>query len=115
VHAAQPRRAVAPRRPILKPKAEGVVTRVVKRALGLGERRVKVRGLDDMMVVLARCCNPVRGEDIVGLHHARQGGLGPLGPVHQRAQPDVRPERRIDVEWDVGDKDALFDVKLAST
>jgi len=97
----------------LKPKSEGVVTRVVKRALGLGERRVKVRGLDDMMVVLARCCNPVRGEDIVG-YITRGKGVS----VHSVQCTNVRslmfdPERRIDVEWDVGDKDTLFDVKLS--
>jgi GTP pyrophosphokinase len=97
----------------LKPKAEGVVTRVVKRALGLGERRVKVRGLDDMMVVLARCCNPVRGEDIVG-YITRGKGVS----VHSVQCTNVRslmfdPERRIDVEWDAGDKDTLFDVKLS--
>ena len=98
----------------LKPKTDGVVARVVKRALGLGERRVKVRGMDDMMIILARCCNPVRGEDIVG-YITRGKGVS----VHSVQCTNVRslmfdPERRIDVEWDVdGAKDALFDVKLS--
>ena len=98
----------------LKPKADGVVTRVVKRALGLGERRVKVRGMDDMMIILARCCNPVRGEDIVG-YITRGKGVS----VHAVQCTNVRnlmfdPERRIDVEWDVdGASDTLFDVKLS--
>jgi len=90
------------------------VARVVKRALGLGERRVKVRGMDDMMIILARCCNPVRGEDIVG-YITRGKGVS----VHSVQCTNVRslmfdPERRIDVEWDVdGAKDTLFDVKLS--
>jgi len=98
----------------LKPKADGVMTRVVKRALGLGERRVKVRGLDDMMIILARCCNPVRGEEIVG-YITRGKGVA----VHSIHCTNVKnlmfdPERRIDVEWDVdGGKDTLFDVKLS--
>jgi GTP pyrophosphokinase len=98
----------------LKPKADGVVTRVVKRALGIGERRVKVRGMDDMMITLARCCNPVRGEDIVG-YITRGKGVS----VHSVQCTNVRslmfdPERRIDVEWDsAGAKGSLFDVKLA--
>jgi GTP pyrophosphokinase len=91
-----------------------VVTRVVKRAFGLGERRVKVRGMDDMMIILARCCNPVRGEDIVG-YITRGKGVS----VHSVQCTNVRslmfdPERRIEVEWDVdGDAGTLFDVKLA--
>ncbi len=97
----------------LKPKTDGVVARVVKRALGLGERRVKVRGMDDMMIILARCCNPVRGEDIVG-YITRGKGVS----VHSVQCTNVRslmfdPERRIDVEWDVdGVAGTLFDVKL---
>ncbi len=98
----------------LKPKADGVVARVVKRALGIGERRVKVRGMDDMMIILARCCNPVRGEDIVG-YITRGKGVS----VHSVQCTNVRslmfdPERRIEVEWDnTGAKGDLFDVKLS--
>jgi len=98
----------------LKPQADGVVARVVKKALGLGERRVKVRGMDDMMIMLARCCNPVRGEDIVG-YITRGKGVS----VHSTQCTNVRnlmfdPERRIDVEWDAsGVSGTLFDVKLA--
>ena len=97
----------------LKPKADGVVARVVKRALGLGERRVKVRGMDDVMIILARCCSPVRGEDIVG-YITRGKGVS----VHSVQCTNVRslmfdPERRIDVEWDLKEApDMLFDVKL---
>ena len=98
----------------LQPKTEGVVARAVKKALGIGERRVKVRGLDEMMVTLARCCNPVRGEEIVG-YITRGKGVS----VHSLQCPNVRslmfdPERRIDVEWDTeGVSGSLFDVKLA--
>ena len=50
----------------LRAKPDGPVARVVKRALGIGARNVQVRGVDDVMITLARCCNPVRGEEIVG-------------------------------------------------
>jgi GTP pyrophosphokinase len=97
----------------LKHKPEGVVKRVVKRALGLGERHVKVSGMDDMMITLARCCNPVRGEEIVG-YITRGKGVS----VHSAQCPNVSrllydPGRRIDVEWDSSGPDALFDIKLA--
>ncbi|HJQ96681.1 MAG TPA: bifunctional (p)ppGpp synthetase/guanosine-3',5'-bis(diphosphate) 3'-pyrophosphohydrolase [Candidatus Polarisedimenticolaceae bacterium] len=97
----------------LQPKVDSVVTRVVKKALGLGERRVKVRGMDEMMITLARCCNPVRGEEIVG-YITRGKGVS----VHSTHCPNVKslmfdPERRLDVEWDDAGVPTLFDVKLA--
>jgi guanosine-3',5'-bis(diphosphate) 3'-pyrophosphohydrolase len=97
----------------LQPKVDSVVTRVVKKALGLGERRVKVRGMDEMMITLARCCNPVRGEEIVG-YITRGKGVS----VHSNHCPNVKslmfdPERRLDVEWDDAGIPTLFDVKLA--
>ncbi|MCZ6777810.1 MAG: bifunctional (p)ppGpp synthetase/guanosine-3',5'-bis(diphosphate) 3'-pyrophosphohydrolase [Acidobacteria bacterium] len=75
---------------------------VVRRALGLagGGPAVKVKGLDDLMVVLARCCKPVRGETIVG-YITRGKGVS----VHAERCPNVEklllsPERRIEVSWD---------------
>jgi GTP diphosphokinase / guanosine-3',5'-bis(diphosphate) 3'-diphosphatase len=90
------------------------VTSAVKRALGGGDgtQRIKVSGIDDLMVVLARCCNPIRGERIVG-YITRGKGVS----VHASTCPNVvnllyDPERRIDVEWDKA-KDALpYTVRL---
>ena len=97
----------------LQQKPEGVVQRVVNRALRRGDRGIKVRGMDDVMVNLAKCCNPVRGEEIIG-YISRGRGVS----VHSIACPNVTdlmydPERRIDVEWGTErDGEALFDVKL---
>jgi GTP pyrophosphokinase len=93
--------------------ADGALTSVVKRVLGGGtEQKIKVSGIDDLMVVLARCCNPIRGERIVG-YITRGKGVS----VHAATCPNVvnllyDPERRIDVEWD-GGKDVLpYTVRL---
>ena len=97
----------------LHEKPDGAVTRVVKRALGRGERGVKVRGMDDMMISLAVCCNPVRGEAIIG-YITRGKGVS----VHSMHCPNVThlmydSERKIEVEWSSdGDPSSLFDVKL---
>src|SRR6185369_13607180 len=97
----------------LKEKTDNVVSRVVKRALGIGERGVKIRGMDDMMITLARCCNPVRGEEILG-YITRGKGVS----VHSVHCPNLGslmfdPERRIDVSWDDGDDArSLYDVML---
>ena len=96
----------------LEQKPEGVVTRV-KRALGLGERNVKVSGMSDVMITLARCCNPVRGEEILG-YITRGKGVS-VHSVHcsNVARLMYDSERRIEVEWDSRGKDDVYDVKLA--
>ena len=58
-----------------------------------------VKGQGDMLVYRARCCNPIRGENIVG-YITRGKGVA----VHSVNCPNVtnlmyEPERRIDVEW----------------
>ena len=91
---------------------EGPVAAAVKRVLGTGEEKIKVRGFDDLMVFRARCCNPIRGEKIVG-YITRGKGVS----VHSATCPNVvnllyDPERRIEVEWDKGDAAARYTVKL---
>jgi GTP pyrophosphokinase len=92
---------------------EGAVTAAVRRVLGGGEEKIKVRGgFDELLVVRARCCNPIRGEKIVG-YITRGKGVS----VHSATCPNVvnlmyDPERRIDVEWDKGDAVASYTVKL---
>ncbi len=71
---------------------------VVKRALGLQDR-IAVKGTDDIMVYRARCCNPIRGEQIIG-YITRGKGVA----VHSNRCPNmpsllVNPERLIEVEW----------------
>jgi GTP pyrophosphokinase len=89
------------------------VTTVVKRVLtGASEHRIKVGGEDDLMVALARCCNPIRGERIVG-YISRGKGVS----VHAATCPNVvnllyDPERRIEVEWDKGKDTLPYTVRL---
>ena len=60
---------------------------------------VRVRGVDDVMVYRAKCCNPIRGEAIVG-YITRGKGIA----VHSVNCANVQNlmfevERKIDVEW----------------
>ena len=98
----------------LREKApDGAIASVVKRVLGTGaEARIKVRGIDDVMVFRARCCNPIRGEKIVG-YITRGKGVS----VHAASCPNVvnllyDPERRMDVEWDRSADAAPYTVRL---
>ena len=45
---------------------------------------IKVKGHDDLLVYRARCCNPIRGEDIVG-YVTRGKGVA----VHSKNCPNV--------------------------
>ena len=99
----------------LKEKApEHPVLTAMKRVLKPGGEadRIKVRGADELMVFRARCCNPIRGEKIVG-YITRGKGVS----VHSANCPNVinlqyDPERRIDVEWDKGSDTAPYTVRL---
>ena len=67
--------------------------------LGDGELTIKVKGIDDVMIYRAKCCNPIRGEAIVG-YITRGKGIA----VHSVLCPNVQSliydvERKIDVEW----------------
>ena len=80
--------------------ADNRVVSAVKRVLRPGEDRIKVNGVDDLLVYRARCCNPIRGEKIVG-YISRGKGVA----VHSANCPNVvnllyDPERRIAVEWE---------------
>jgi GTP pyrophosphokinase len=76
----------------------GGISSVVRRVFG-DHNAITVRGQGDMMVYRARCCNPIRGEGIVG-YITRGKGVA----VHSINCPNVtnlmyEPERKIDVEW----------------
>ena len=60
---------------------------------------IKVKGHNDLLVYRARCCNPIRGEEIVG-YVTRGKGVA----VHAISCPNVtnlmyEADRRIAVEW----------------
>src|ERR1700686_611504 len=76
----------------------GAIASVVRRVFG-DHNAIMVKGQGDMLVYRARCCNPIRGESIVG-YITRGKGVA----VHAVSCPNItnlmyEPERRIDVEW----------------
>ena len=81
-----------------KPRAPGPPQKPRNRA-SADQAVLKVQGIDDILVYRARCCNPIRGEAIVG-YVTRGKGVA----VHSANCANVQnlmyeAERRMEVEW----------------
>jgi GTP pyrophosphokinase len=84
----------------------------VKRMIRLGDDSIVVRGVDDLLINRARCCNPVHGEAIIG-YVTRGKGVA----VHARRCKNVQqlminPERIVEVEWAGKPDSVAYAVKL---
>jgi GTP diphosphokinase / guanosine-3',5'-bis(diphosphate) 3'-diphosphatase len=86
--------------PSTAPKSgEAAMTDAVRKLHLTGSDSLQVEGQNDLLVYRARCCNPIRGEEIVG-YVTRGKGVA----VHARSCPNVQnllyeSDRRINVEW----------------
>ena len=92
--------APATEEPTAPAEEESAIGSVVRRVFGGDHSNaIRVKGHGDLLVYRARCCNPIRGEAVVG-YVTRGKGVA----VHSVNCPNVlnlmyEPERRIDVEW----------------
>jgi GTP pyrophosphokinase len=92
----------------------GAFASAVRRVFGGDNNNaIRVKGHGDLLVYRARCCNPIRGESVVG-YVTRGKGVA----VHSVNCSNVlnlmyEPERKIDVEW-AGDEETptSYQVKL---
>ncbi|AIQ65116.1 GTP pyrophosphokinase [compost metagenome] len=92
-----------------------------KKEIKVAEKRnqptngVRVKGIDNLLVRFARCCNPVPGDDIVG-YVTRGRGVS----VHRSDCPNIKAEeseeaaRVIEVEWE-GSMEANYSVDIEIT
>ena len=88
----------APEAPATTPSSPGADA-VRRAAAASGTDSLIVEGQNELLVYRARCCNPIRGEEIIG-YVTRGKGVA----VHARSCPNVQnllyeADRRIAVEW----------------
>jgi guanosine-3',5'-bis(diphosphate) 3'-pyrophosphohydrolase len=112
-----PRQILSPLFPDLSPPDEAktkpsFIPSVVKRVFGQSDSAITVKGQDGLLVYRAKCCNPIRGDEIVG-YITRGKGIS----VHSTSCPNLvnffGSDRITDVEWVNIPGDEIFGVRLA--
>ncbi len=93
-------------------KETALLDRMVKKIRRKPKEGIKIKGIDDILVRFAQCCNPLPGDDAIGfITHGR--GVS----VHRRECPNIinaDPNRLIEVEWDtaeVSSRPVTLDIK----
>ena len=104
---------LVPKGSLIEKYSSNTLGSAVRRVLGVGEQKIKVRGFDDLMVFRATCCKPIRGEKIVG-YITRGKGVS----VHSTKCPNVinlfyAQERYIEVEWGKSSTVTAYPVRLS--
>ncbi|MDI1241633.1 MAG: bifunctional (p)ppGpp synthetase/guanosine-3',5'-bis(diphosphate) 3'-pyrophosphohydrolase [bacterium] len=89
--------------------------KAVKKMIGLGEDAIIVKGVDNLLTARARCCNPLRGEEIVGYISLGKGIV-----VHNKKCKNVRQlmvnrDRIVEVEWAKSEKEEIQSVSILVT
>jgi len=100
-----------------KPSRFQQVGEAVRRALRLGEDRITVKGIDEVMVYRARCCNPIRGEEVIGYITLGKGVAVHAKRCKNAANLMINRERIVDVDWVGADSStpSAYAVKLSVT
>ncbi len=89
--------------------------KAVKRMMGLGEDAIIVKGVDNLLTTRARCCNPLRGEAIIGYISLGKGIVVHNKRCKNVAQLMVNRERIVEVEWAKSDKKEIQSVRIHVT
>ncbi|MBP9110389.1 MAG: bifunctional (p)ppGpp synthetase/guanosine-3',5'-bis(diphosphate) 3'-pyrophosphohydrolase [Pyrinomonadaceae bacterium] len=89
-------------------------TKAVRKFIGM-EDGIVVRGVDNLLINRAKCCNPLRGEEIIGYISLEKGIVVHNKRCKNVSQLMVNKERIVDVEWAKSDTDRIQSVQLLAT
>lgn len=87
----------------------------VKKFIGLGEDAIIVKGVDNLLTTRAQCCNPLRGEDIIGYISLGKGIVIHNKNCKNVKQLMVNKERIVEVEWAKSEKNEIQSIRLLAT
>ncbi len=90
-------------------------TKAVKKFIGMGEDAILVKGIDNLLTTRARCCNPLRGEEIVGYISLGKGIVVHNKRCKNVKQLMVNKDRVVEVEWAKSEKEEIQSVRIMAT
>ncbi len=94
-------------------KSESKLGSAVRRMLRRRDSPILVKGHSDLLVYRARCCNPIKGEDVVGYITVGKGIS-----VHSTSCPNLEnlllnSERKVEVSWTSDGDETRYPVRLS--
>ena len=89
--------------------------KAVKKFIGMGEDAIVVKGVDNLLTTVARCCNPLRGEEIIGYISLGKGIVVHNKRCKNVKQLMVNKDRIVEVEWAESDSKEIQSVGLLAT
>jgi GTP diphosphokinase / guanosine-3',5'-bis(diphosphate) 3'-diphosphatase len=112
-----PRQILASLFPDLSPPSEvhlkpSAIPAVVRRVFKQGDSAITIKGQDGLLVYRAKCCNPIRGDDIVG-YITRGRGISVHTTSCQNLANFLGSDRMTDVEWMSSPEEEVFGVRLS--
>jgi GTP pyrophosphokinase len=89
--------------------------KAVRKFIGMGEDAIIVKGVDNLLITRANCCNPLRGEPIIGYISLEKGIVVHNKRCKNMSQLMLNKDRIVDVEWAKTDNDQIQSVQLLAT
>ncbi|BEP29118.1 RelA/SpoT family protein [Helicovermis profundi] len=73
---------------------------------------ISVKGVDNLLIRYAKCCNPVPGDDIIGYITRGRGVTVHRSDCTNFEKTDDSKSRFIEVEWDTGEVDSSYAAQI---
>jgi GTP pyrophosphokinase len=89
--------------------------KAVRKFIGMSEDAIVVKGVDNLLINRAKCCNPLRGEEIIGYISLDKGIVVHNKRCKNVSQLMVNKERIVEVEWAKSDTEQIQSVQLLAT
>ncbi|HLA95223.1 MAG TPA: RelA/SpoT family protein, partial [Pyrinomonadaceae bacterium] len=89
--------------------------KAVRKFIGLSEDAIVVKGVDNLLTTRARCCHPLRGEDIIGYISLGKGIVVHNKRCKNVSQLMINKDRIVEVDWAKNEKEEIQSVTIVVT